>query len=144
MKSINEFAFDYLKEAKPEDSDTLIFTKGAKCILENASIKFDFDCTEVVLTNCKGDTLTLPFNSKTEGLVDFFSTHNKEVNKLIFSIACQPGTYVFGSITMPDKEVGLSVGSRYLVKYRGKDEIGIINDLGEECEYSPDFFSTEP
>lgn len=144
MKCINEFAFDYLKDAKTEDSDTLIFTKGVKCALENTSIKFDFDCTEVVLTNCKGDTLTLPFNSKSEGLVDFFSTHNEELNKLRFSIASQQGNYIFGSITMPNKEVGISVGSKYLVKYRGKDEIGVINDFGEECEYSADFFSTEP
>lgn len=45
------------------------------------------------------------------------------------------------AIAFDEEEIeGTTPGKKYKVTYEGKDEIGIINDLGENKEYSKNCF----
>jgi len=58
------------------------FENGANFALESSQIIVLYDMKEVTLINQKGDTFTFANNTRNEGLVDFFMSHEEAIKTL--------------------------------------------------------------
>ena len=83
------------------------------------------------------------FETKWEFAMMLFHRTKKQIKMYDELVCVLAGSNIFSSYSLPDNTVGITPNTLYYVTYQGKDEIGVINDLGENTEYSKDFFESE-